>query len=91
MVHIGKVIEKVFIRRGCSKQWLAKQICCHRTNVTDIFTRPSIDTEFLRKLCIALDYDFFQHLSVDYKEDLLMAEEMSEEEIVTTICEEINS
>ena len=66
LVHIGKKIENVVRSRGVSISWLAKQICCERTNIYSIFRRPSIDTELLLRLSKILTYDFFK----DYSDNL---------------------
>ncbi len=68
MVHIGSIIKQRFEQRGCTISWLARQLNCDRSNIYDIFTRESIDTQRLRELCLALDYDFFKVLSDNLKE-----------------------
>ena len=49
MIHIGNIIKKIFEAQGGSVSWLAKQLCCDRTNIYSIFNRERIDTELLKK------------------------------------------
>ena len=61
MIHIGKKIEEAFVKRGCTKTWLAEQINCDHSNINHIFKRQSIDTELLVKLSNALGVNFFEY------------------------------
>ena len=63
MIHIGSIIKKRFEDQGVSASWLAKQLCCNRTNVYSIFKRESIDTALLEKISVILNHDFFQYYS----------------------------
>ena len=63
-VHIGKKIEEIFKKYGCSKSWLANEINCDRSNINNIFTRESIDTELLFKISVALHYNFFDEYNL---------------------------
>lgn len=67
-IHIGNIIEQTLRRQGRSPSWLARQLCCHRTNVYNIFKRESIDTILLQRISKALDTDFFR-LYVDDTEE----------------------
>ena len=68
MLHIGKRIKEVFDQqpKGHTATWLAIQLNCNRTNIYDIFRRPTIDTALLERLSRILDHDFFEDLSNDY-------------------------
>ncbi|MBD5268095.1 MAG: hypothetical protein HDR48_01900 [Bacteroides sp.] len=68
MLHIGKRIKEVFDQqpKGHNATWLAIQLNCNRTNIYDIFRRPTIDTALLERLSRILDHDFFEDLSNDY-------------------------
>lgn len=50
--------------------WLSKTINCERTNVYNIFSRKDISTNLLRRICMALDHDFFKELSKDMSKEL---------------------
>lgn len=67
-IHIGREIKNVLRLQRRSVSWLAKQICCDRTNVYKIFAKSSIDTQLLMRVSKALSYDFFEYLSINFKE-----------------------
>lgn len=60
-VHIGKLIGKKIKEAGMSKSELGRRISITPQNTHYILKRNSLDTELLRKISLALDYDFFQH------------------------------
>lgn len=57
--HIGELIKKRAKERRIGPTELGKLINTSKQNVYGIFKRQSIDTELLRKLSEALEYDFF--------------------------------
>ena len=59
MVHIGHLIREELIRQERTPAWLARKICCERTNIYDIFERTSINTELLIRISAVLNRDFF--------------------------------
>ena len=59
-IHSRKDIKQTLRQQGASPSWLAKQLCCNRTNVYNIFKRESIDTILLQRISKALDTDFFR-------------------------------
>jgi transcriptional regulator with XRE-family HTH domain len=61
MVHIGKKIKSQLTVRKISVLDFSNKINTNRNNVYNIFTRQSIDTELLYKICIILNHDFFQY------------------------------
>jgi len=63
MIHIGRMIHEEMLRQERTPTWLARKICCERTNVYHIFARQSVDTEMLRRISIALHHDFFREYS----------------------------
>lgn len=67
-MHIGNRIEQVFREQGRSPSWFAQRLNMVRVNVYDIFRRPSVDTELLRRISVLLDYDFFADLSSELSE-----------------------
>lgn len=62
-MHIGQRIKTVLAEQGKPVTWLAKEIVCERTNVYNIFSRSTISTGLLQKICIVLNHDFFEELS----------------------------
>lgn len=71
MKHIGQLIKEVFDRqpRSCTVQWFAGQINCHRSNVYDIFNRPTIDCDLLVRISRILNHNFFLDIAEDVEED----------------------
>lgn len=65
MVHVGNLVREVFDRqpKGHNIMWFARQLNCNRSNIYDIFNRPTLDTELLRRISIILRHDFFRDLS----------------------------
>lgn len=65
MVHVGKMVKAEFDRhpRAHTVTWLARQLCCGRNNVYDIFNRKTMDTELLIRLSRILGHDFFKDIS----------------------------
>lgn len=63
MIHIGEVIRQELKRQRLSAQWLAEQLNCDRTNVYNIFRRPTIDTSLLFRISIILQIDLFSRYS----------------------------
>lgn len=63
MIHIGNIIKKQFEEQAISVSLFAKQLCCDRTNIYNIFNWERIDTELLKKISIALNHDFFKYYS----------------------------
>ena len=70
MVHIGNIIKEIFDEQGLSASWLAKQLCCDRTNIYSIFKRESIDTSLLVKISVILKHDFFKYYSKDLENSI---------------------
>lgn len=68
-IHIGRLIEEQFTKRGCTISWFARQINCDRTNVYGIFKRETIDVKRLYEIGKVLEYDFFQVLSDELNEE----------------------
>ncbi len=64
-VHIGNEIVRVLQERGMTKARFAERIGRHRVNIYGILRSADCSTAVLRKVCTALDYDFFRLLSED--------------------------
>ena len=67
-MHIGQHIKEVMRQQGITATRLAEDICCSRTHVHKIFRKDSIDIALLRRISVALNYDFFHDLSEEYQE-----------------------
>lgn len=65
-MHIGKVIHQELKLQGRTVTWFAKQICCDRTNVYNIFHKSSIDTSLLIRISKLLNHNFFD----DFKDEV---------------------
>ncbi len=65
LMHIGKMIQDEFnhLPKNQSVVWLARQLCCDRRNVYDIFHRENIDIELLLRISRVLHHDFFSDIS----------------------------
>ena len=61
MIHIGHIIKEVMESQERTPTWLARKINCERPNIYYIFQQPSINTELLLKISIALNHDFFSY------------------------------
>ncbi len=59
MIHIGNEIREEMVRQERTPAWLARKINCERPNVYYIFSQPSINTEMLMRISLALNRDFF--------------------------------
>ncbi|MDE5628484.1 MAG: XRE family transcriptional regulator [Muribaculaceae bacterium] len=71
MTHIGHLIKDVFERqpRNCTVQWFAEQINCHRSNIYDIFSRPTIDSGLLMRISRILNHNFFLDIAGDVDDE----------------------
>jgi len=90
-IHIGSIIEKKLREKSIIITEFADKIGCTRSNVNDIFTRKSIDTELLIRISKALEYDFIRNIyygeelsypisiSIKTEEDLLKKLNLLEE------------
>lgn len=65
--HVGRMIKNELDRhpKAHTVTWFAGQLHCKRTNVYDIFSRPSVDTALLMRISRILDHDFFLDLSAE--------------------------
>lgn len=68
-MHIGRRIQEVVSAKGLTVVAFSRQLCCTRANAYKIFSRPSIDTHSLARICRILDHDFFADLSQDMQSD----------------------
>lgn len=67
-IHIGQIIKEKVTEKRLSQEALGKMINTTKQNVGNIYKRRSIDTQLLLKLCIVLEFNFFE---VYYSEEPL--------------------
>ena len=65
MVCIGERIKEELTRQERGVSWLASKLGCSRMAVYRIFEKNSVDTSLLYRISRALNYDFFNELSID--------------------------
>jgi DNA-binding Xre family transcriptional regulator len=58
-LHIGKLIAEVLDERGMTKAEFGRRIQTSRQNVNSLLRKKSLDTDYLLRICITLDFDFF--------------------------------
>jgi len=63
-IHIGELIRSKLKEEGRSVSWLAEKINCDRTNMYKIFKKTNIDADLLFRICIILNFDFFESYSM---------------------------
>ena len=76
-IHIGQIIKERVTEKRLSQEALGKMINTTKQNVGNIYKRRSIDTQLLLKLCVVLEYNFFE---VYYSEEPLKAMRQKEVE-----------
>jgi transcriptional regulator with XRE-family HTH domain len=58
--HIGQLIKEKVTEKRLSQEALGKLINTTKQNVGNIYKRRSIDTQLLLKLCVVLEFNFFE-------------------------------
>lgn len=62
-MHIGQLIRQELLKRDLSPSWLASKIFCSRQHVYNIFNKENLDVELLRRICLAMEHNFFDEIS----------------------------
>jgi hypothetical protein len=62
-LHIGKLIDNQIKQRGITKIALARKVKTSPQHLHYMVKRPSIDTDILSRLSVALNYNFFSHFT----------------------------
>lgn len=62
-INIGQIIREELRRQGHTNEWLAERIHVHPRTVQKIFLKPTIDTQQLLAISLALGVDFFRPYS----------------------------
>lgn len=71
MIHIGSCIQAELKRQERSVVWFARKINCDRSNVYNIFSRNTIDTELLMRISLILNHNFFVDYAQEYEISLI--------------------
>lgn len=86
-IHIGSIVRKVLYDKRVKPGDLAKRIGVHIGSISRILGYGEMNTGLLKKLSVALGYDFFGH----YSDELKLGR--GEKEVVTakemTSCEKL--
>ena len=69
-IHIGHIIQAQLKADQRSVSWLAKQIPCTRNHVYKIFNKPSLDADLILKISTAMNFNFFQHYTAAFLENM---------------------
>lgn len=62
-VILGEIIRRAIRDDSRSAKQLCDELGMSRGNLDKIYKKDSINTDLLAKLCIALNYDFFQYIN----------------------------
>ena len=60
-LHIGEIIKEIAKRKRLGPTEFGNLINTSKQNIYGIYKRPSIDTELLHKISVALDHNFFKY------------------------------
>lgn len=63
MIHIGKYIRIIALKKGVTAEELAQSISCSRKHIYKIYQKYQVDTGLLLSLSKALQHDFFAEYS----------------------------
>jgi len=64
-IHIGRIIRAQLKADKRSVGWLAREIGCTRNNVYKIFNKPSLDSDLILSISIAMCFNFFKYYSAE--------------------------
>jgi len=64
-INIGEIIKKHLTEKGVSMTYLGEKVGTTRQNVSRLLSSDNINTDMLRRISIALDYNFFKVYSID--------------------------
>jgi len=86
-IHIGSIVRKVMDDKRVKSGELAKRLGMHIGSMSRIMAMEEMNTSLLKKLCVALGYDFFAHYSEELK--LPGAEKDASIPLGATDCEKL--
>lgn len=64
--HVGNMIKDEAIRQHYSATQMANLINTARTNIYNIYRRPSLDIDLLWRFSKVLNKNFFRELAIDF-------------------------
>jgi len=70
-LHIGDLIRKKLKDGGQKEEWLAKQINCQNSNISKIFKKPSLNSDLLLEISVALEENIHQYYTDIYHDKML--------------------
>jgi len=65
-IHIGGIICERLKTEGRKKVWLANKVNCDPSGLCKILQKPSLDTDLLLRISIALHHNFFEDFTPFY-------------------------
>ena len=71
-IHIGHLIREQLKADNRSVSWLAREIHCTRNNLYKIFNKPSLDSDLILRISNAMNFNFFQYYTTEFKQSLAM-------------------
>src|SRR6478736_7109230 len=93
-IHTGDIVLKKLKEKGVKKSELARMINTSRQNVQDMLKRQSLDSQLLLELSKALNFNFFESLSIQMKENGLILDTNpslhSPKELIKNQIDELN-
>ena len=69
-LHIGHLIHEQLKRDQRSASWLAREIGCTRNHVYKIFNKPSLDSDLILRISVAMNFNFFQYYTAEFLENM---------------------
>ena len=75
--HIGKLVEDQIRLKGMTKIALARRVKASPQVINGLVKRPSMDTDMLQKISVALQYDFFTHFTDNRRKSIAVADQQA--------------
>ena len=69
--HIGDLIRKKLKDGGRKEEWLAKKINCQNSNIAKILKKPSLNSDLLLDISVALEENFHQYYTDIYQDKMI--------------------
>jgi len=66
-INIGGIIRSVAVERRMKMKVLAGKMGMHAGSIGRVLGQANMQTEMVKKFCVVLDYDFFEHYSEELK------------------------
>ena len=66
-IHCGHLIKKELQRQRRSVAWLANEMSCTRGNMYKILERPYLSSDFIIRVSVKLQHDFFYDISLLFR------------------------